>query len=171
MGLAVSDTVGTGSGGGAPATVTVADALSLPPEPVQVREKLLLMVSAPVDSLPEVALGPTPHAPEEVQVVAFVEEQVSVEDSPFSTDVGFAASDTIGTGGGGGGGAELSVPPPPPPPQPANARTSTGTSSNLFMRNLKSSLLGRYGDVAKYVPSETPSYHGLIRPSSYPSGR
>jgi len=38
VGLAVSDTVGTGSGGGAPATVTVADALSLPPEPVQVRE-------------------------------------------------------------------------------------------------------------------------------------
>jgi hypothetical protein len=58
-----------------------------------------VVVSAPVDSLPEVALGPTPHAPEEVQDAAFVEDQVSVEDPPLVTDVGFAASDTVGGGG------------------------------------------------------------------------
>ena len=58
-----------------------------------------LAVSAPVDSLPEVALGPTPHAPEEVQDVAFVEDQVSIENPPLVTDVGFAASDTVGAGG------------------------------------------------------------------------
>ena len=50
---------------------------------------------------PVVALSPN-QAPEAVQVLAFVEDQVSVEDAPFATDVGFAASDTVGVGGGGG---------------------------------------------------------------------
>ena len=40
------------------------------------------------------------QAPEAVQDVAFVEDQVSVEDAPFATDVGFATSDTVGVGGG-----------------------------------------------------------------------
>ena len=31
-----------------------------------------------------------------------VDDQLSVEDPPLATDVGFAASDTAGTGGGGG---------------------------------------------------------------------
>ena len=57
-----------------------------------------LAVSAPVDSLPEVALVPD-QPPEAVQV-AFVEDQVSVEDAPYATDVGFATSDTVGVGGG-----------------------------------------------------------------------
>ena len=56
------------------------------------------MVRAPVDSLPEVALGPD-QAPEAVQEVALVEDQVSVEDAPFAIDAGFAASVTVGTGG------------------------------------------------------------------------
>jgi len=58
-------------------------------------------VSGPVDWLPEVALLPD-HAPEAVQEVALVADQLSVEDPPLATDVGFAASDTAGTGGGGG---------------------------------------------------------------------
>ncbi len=49
VGFAVSDTVGTGGGGGVPDTMTVAEVLELPPGPVQVREKLLLTVSVPVD--------------------------------------------------------------------------------------------------------------------------
>ena len=53
--------------------------------------------------MPEVALAPD-HAPEAVQEVAFVEDQVRVEDAPFAIDVGFAVSDRVGTGGGGGGG-------------------------------------------------------------------
>ena len=57
-----------------------------------------LAVSAPVDSLPEVGLVPD-QAPEAAQELAFVEDQVSVEDSPFATDGGFAASDTVGAGG------------------------------------------------------------------------
>jgi hypothetical protein len=37
--------------------------------------------------------------PEAVQLVASVEDQVSVEDPPLATDVGLAASDTVGTAG------------------------------------------------------------------------
>ena len=37
--------------------------------------------------------------PDAVQEVAFVEDQVSVEDAPFAIDVGFAVSDTVGPGG------------------------------------------------------------------------
>ena len=57
-------------------------------------------MSAPVDWVPpEVALSPD-QAPEAAQELAFVEDQVSVEDAPFATDGGFAASDTVGVGGG-----------------------------------------------------------------------
>jgi hypothetical protein len=77
--------------------VTVADALALPPAPLQVRVKLPLAVSAPVDWLPEVALAPD-QSPDAVQEVALVEDQLSVEDPPLVTDVGLAASDTVGTG-------------------------------------------------------------------------
>jgi len=57
---------------------------------------LPLAVSAPVDWLPAVALAPD-HAPEAEQEVAFVEDQASIEFPPLVTDVGFAASDTVGT--------------------------------------------------------------------------
>ena len=62
---------------------------------------MLDVVSAPLDWLPEIALVPD-HAPEAVQEVALVEDQVSVEDAPLAIEVGFAVSDTVGTGGGGG---------------------------------------------------------------------
>lgn len=42
------------------------------------------------------------HAPEAAQELALVDDQVSVEDPPLTTDVGLATSDTVGTGGGGG---------------------------------------------------------------------
>jgi hypothetical protein len=58
---------------------------------------VLLAVSAPLDWLPEMALLPD-HEPEAVQEVALVDDQVSVEDAPLATEVGFAVSDTVGTG-------------------------------------------------------------------------
>jgi hypothetical protein len=61
----------------------------------------MLAVSAPVDSVPEVALAPD-QAPEAVHEVASVEDQVNVEDCPATMVVGLAASDTVGAGGGGG---------------------------------------------------------------------
>ena len=55
-------------------------------------------MSAPVDSLSEAGLVPD-QAPEAAQELAFVEDQVRVEASPIATDGGFAASDTVATGG------------------------------------------------------------------------
>ena len=80
--------------------MTVADALAVPPNPVQARLNMLGLVSATEDSLPEVALAPD-HWPEAVQKVALVDDQVSVDDPPLVTDVGFAVMDTLGTGDGG----------------------------------------------------------------------
>jgi hypothetical protein len=51
-------------------------------------------------SEPAVARLPV-QAPEAVQEAAFVEDQVRVEDAPLATDVGFAASNTVGSDGGG----------------------------------------------------------------------
>lgn len=94
-GFAESDTVGAGGGGGVSGTVTVARALALPPEPVQVRENVLELVNVLLSSLPEIAWSPD-HAPEATQVAASVEVQVSAEDSPLATEVGFADSDNEG---------------------------------------------------------------------------
>jgi len=74
------------------------------------------------------------QAPEAVQEIAFVEDQVSVEGPPMVTDVGFAASDTVG-------GVDPPEPAgadsgPPAPPQAAHTRASTGTNSNVFSRNI-----------------------------------
>jgi len=41
------------------------------------------------------------HAPEARHEVASVDDQVSGDDPPLATDVGFAASSTVGLGGGG----------------------------------------------------------------------
>jgi hypothetical protein len=86
-------------------------------------------VSAPVAWLPEVALAPD-HAPEAEHEVVFVEDQVSVEDPPLATAVGFAASDTVIPAGGSE--SELSS----VPPQAASTRASTKTSSKVLVRNL-----------------------------------
>jgi hypothetical protein len=95
-GFAASVTVGS-----AGVTVTVAVALPVPLGPVQERLKALVLVSAPVEALPDVARAPN-HAPDALQDVAFVEDQLRVADPPLVTEVGFAEIDTVGTGGGGG---------------------------------------------------------------------
>ncbi len=56
--------------------------------------------------MPELGSAPD-QAPEAVQDVAFVEDQVSVEEPPLTTDDGFAEIDTVSGGGGGGGGETL----------------------------------------------------------------
>jgi hypothetical protein len=99
-GVAEIVTVGAGA-----FTVTVADCEALPPVPVQLRVKVLVIVSAPVDSEPPVALAPD-HAPEAVQLVASVDDQVSVELAPLATVCGLAVIVTVG---GVGGGAAVTV--------------------------------------------------------------
>jgi len=59
---------------------------------------LPLAVSVPVDWLPEVPLVPD-QLPEAMQAVALVDDQVSVEEAPLATEVGPAASDTVGAPG------------------------------------------------------------------------
>jgi hypothetical protein len=61
---------------------------------------LPLAVSGPIDWLPPEGGTLSPdQPPEAVQEAALVEDQVSVEDPLYATDVGFAVSDTVGSGG------------------------------------------------------------------------
>jgi len=93
---------------------------------------LLLAVSTEVDWLPEIALVPV-HPPEAVQEVTLVEDQVSIEVPPLVTDVGVAASDTVGVvGAAAGAESEIAV----PPPQAESTEASTGTSSRVLMCNI-----------------------------------
>ena len=93
VGLAPRDRVGAGG-----VTVTVTVRLMLPPAPLQLRVKLLLAESGPLDSFPEVAFAPL-QAPDAVQLVASVEDQVRVDDCPETTLVGLALKDKVGAGG------------------------------------------------------------------------
>jgi hypothetical protein len=136
-GFAASDTVGTGGN-----TVTVADALAVPPGPVQARANVLVLVNAPLGWLPEIVWVPD-HAPEARQEVALVEDQVSVEDPPLATNVGFAASDTVGTGGVTVTVADaLAV-----PPGPVQARPKVLVLANATLDSLP--------EIA-FVPDQTP---------------
>jgi hypothetical protein len=76
-----------------------------PPAPEHVKPKSVLLVSGPTCALPEVALLPL-HPPEAVQLVAFVELQVSVGVPLVATEVGLGENVSVGAG----------VDPPPPPP-------------------------------------------------------
>jgi len=79
-----------------PVTVTAALPVAVPPAPVQLSVKLLLVaVNAPVFALPEVARLPL-QAPLATQLDASVEDHVSVELLPLVTDVGFAEMFSVG---------------------------------------------------------------------------
>jgi hypothetical protein len=82
--------------------------------------------------LPEIALAPD-HAPDAEQEPAFVEDHVSVEDPPLATDVGFAESDTVGTGGGVDPPEAAGADPVSAPPQAERAKESSGTRSNVLV--------------------------------------
>ena len=76
---AVSETVGDC----AALTCTVTDALAEPPEPEQVKVKVVSDASGPTPSLPAVCLDPDQPLPA-VQLLALVELQVSDVESPLS---------------------------------------------------------------------------------------
>jgi hypothetical protein len=94
LGLAEKLTVGDGV-----LTETVADCVALPPEPVQVREYVALALSAPVDCEPVTGLLPD-QAPEAVQEVALVDDQVNVALPPLVTVLGLALIVTVAVGFG-----------------------------------------------------------------------
>ncbi len=60
------------------------------------------MVVGETDWVPEVAFVPV-QPPEAVQLVALVDDQVSVDDCPDVTEVGEAVRETVGAGVVGGG--------------------------------------------------------------------
>ena len=91
VGDAVNVTVGAG------AIVTVADCDVEPPVPEQLSVYVPFAVNAPVLCVPDVALLPV-QPPDAVQLVAFVELHVSVEEPPDAMLIGDAANVTVGTG-------------------------------------------------------------------------
>lgn len=97
VGLADRFTTGAAGGGGVTAaTVTTASALPVPPVPLHANAKVFrAAVSAPVLAVPDVPRVPL-HAPDAVQLVAFADDQVSVELPPLETLVGVAAMLTVG---------------------------------------------------------------------------
>lgn len=70
------------------------------------------------------------HAPEAVQEVASVDDQVSMEDPLLATDAGLAANVTIGDGGADAPPAQIAGS-DPAPPQAAIARARSGTSGKV----------------------------------------
>ena len=90
----------------------VALALAVPPGPVQARKNVPGLVNAPLGSFPEVALAPD-QAPDAVQELASVDDQLSVEDLPVATEAGLATSETVGTGNAVTVMEALALPPEP----------------------------------------------------------
>ncbi len=82
-------------GAGGAVTVTVVDCEALPPTPEQFSVNVLVAVNGPVDWVPPFTLAPD-HAPEAVQLVASVDDQVSVELAPLAMICGFALIVTVG---------------------------------------------------------------------------
>ena len=83
--------------GGKAETVTVADCAAEPPSPVHASSYSVLLLSAPVDQVPLVAMGPL-QPPEAVQAVAFCELHVKVAMPPLDTAAGEAVNVTVGAG-------------------------------------------------------------------------
>ena len=89
VGLALRPTVGGAE------TLTVTDWLALPPGPLQASVKVVVALSAPVPALPLVGSLPD-QPPEAVQLLAFVDDQLSIADPPLLTVVGLALRLTVG---------------------------------------------------------------------------
>jgi hypothetical protein len=111
VGLRVSVTIGAG---GEPATVTPTVWPELPPGPAQLRLKLAVALSGPVETLPFSSSLPL-QPPDAVHEVASLELHVSVAASPVSTLVGATDSTTVGAGGGSTATLTVAVPSPPAP--------------------------------------------------------
>jgi hypothetical protein len=94
LGLAARAMVGAGG-----VTETVVACEALPPAPVQVSEYVALAVKAPVDCDPLVALEPD-QAPEAVQEVALVDDQLRVDAAPLAMVLGLALRFTAAVGVG-----------------------------------------------------------------------
>jgi hypothetical protein len=95
-GFALRASVGGGVAG-VTLTVTVCDAV--PPAPVQLSANNVVLVRLLRTSLPVGFFAPL-QPPLAVQLVAFVDDQLTVDEPPLVTDRGDAVSDTVGGGAG-----------------------------------------------------------------------
>jgi hypothetical protein len=66
---------------------------------VQLNVKVAVLLSAPVDSVPEVGFEPL-HPPEAVHEVASVDDHDSIVEPSTTTEVAAASRVTVGIGGG-----------------------------------------------------------------------
>ena len=110
-GFAVNVTVGAA---GPVVTVTCALLFAVPPVPVQLNVNVVDAVRPPITSAPLWPFAP-PHPFEAVQLVAFVELQVTVVLPPLTTDTGLAEMVTTGSGMLMATSRVLVVVPPDPP--------------------------------------------------------
>lgn len=105
-------------------TVTWSDAV--PPLPEHCSVNVAVLLSAGVDSLPDIPRLPL-QPPDAVHEVALVDVHVSIAVSLTATLVGLAVNDTVGAGGGGGGGGEAEIftvtERPTVPPAPVQSRS------------------------------------------------
>ena len=92
----------------------------MPPVPVHVSVKVVVIVSAPVLRLPLVGVEPL-QPPEAAHEVAPVELQLSVVEPPLPMLVLAALSDTVGAAAEGGSPADE----PPPQPDSSAKRPTT----------------------------------------------
>jgi hypothetical protein len=83
------------SAGAGVETLTVTDWLALPPDPLQVSVKVVVLLRPPVLALPLVGSFPD-QPPDAVQLVALVEDQLSIADPPLLTLLGVALRVTVG---------------------------------------------------------------------------
>ena len=93
VGLALRLTVGLGGA----ETLTVTDRLALPPGPLQASVKVVVALSAPVLALPLVGSFPD-HPADAVQLLALLDDQLSIADPPLLTVLELALSPTVGGG-------------------------------------------------------------------------
>lgn len=77
--------------------MTVTDRAAVPPAPLQVRLKVVVVVSEPLLLEPELALVPV-QPPEAVQALASVLDQASVVLPPLAIDAGVALKLSVGAG-------------------------------------------------------------------------
>lgn len=117
VGFAVSVTVGAGVDA-ATAIVTAPYAV-WPPAAVHVREKRVSAISVPVLEEPLMAFEPV-QPPEAVQLAAFVEVQLIVDELPALMLIGAAETVTVGVTTSGGASLSLDC---ASEPQPANSRS------------------------------------------------
>jgi hypothetical protein len=85
----------------------------VPPEPVHCNVKVEVALRAPVEREPLTGIAPD-QAPEAVQAVALVEDQLNVALLPLVTELGLAARLTVGAGAATETVADCAADPPGP---------------------------------------------------------